>query len=201
MHRCPVTSQSFFQSTPFSLIVVPLLIFFARILDVSMGTLRIIFVSKGLKYLAPVLGFFEAMVWVVAIGQVMQNLKSWETYIAYALGFATGNFVGIFLEERIAVGNLVVRIITRRNADELLVFLRGAGYGVTSSDAEGEAGPVKLLFLVCKRRDLKEIVRIVKRFNPRAFYTVEDVRFVEQAFLPPFTRGADATATLPPGSP
>lgn len=196
-----MTSQSFFHSTPFSLIIVPILIFFARILDVSVGTLRIIFVSKGLKYLAPILGFFEATVWVVAISQVMQNLTSWQTYIAYALGFATGNFVGILLEERLAVGNLVVRIITRHKADELLAFLRGAGYGVTSSDAEGELGPVKLLFLVCKRRDLEEIIKIVKRFNPRAFYTVEDVRFVEQAFLPPFPRGADATATLPPGTP
>ena len=179
---------TFFSSDIFVLVVLPLLIFIARILDVSVGTLRIIFVSKGMKYLASLLGFFESLVWILAISQVMQNLNSWVTYIAFALGFSAGNFVGIFLEERIAMGNLIIRIITRRDATELVRFLRESGYGVTSVDAEGESGRVKLIFTICKRRNLEKIIGIIKSFNPRAFYTIEDVRFVQDTFLPPIQR-------------
>lgn len=178
------------QSPLFTLVVIPLLIFLARILDVSIGTLRIIFVSKGLKYLAAMLGFVEALVWVLAISQVITNLSSWVTYIAFALGFAAGNLVGMLLEERIAMGNLIVRIITRHEADELVRYMREAGYGVTSVDADGEAGPVKLLFTIARRRKLPEIIAIIKRYNPNAFYTIEDVRFVKETFYPPVRSGA-----------
>ena len=180
----------FIQSPVFTLVVVPTLIFLARILDVSVGTLRIIFVSKGLKYLAAILGFVESLVWVLAISQVIQNLNSSITYIAFALGFAAGNLVGMMLEERIAMGNLIVRIITRREADELVSFLRSSGYGVTDVDAQGEAGPVTLLFTIVKRRKLPEVIAIIKRFNPNAFYTVEDVRFVKEAYYPPVMTGS-----------
>ncbi len=183
-----MSEAGFFQSETFSLIILPVLIFLARILDVSVGTLRIIFVSKGMKYLAALLGFFESLVWILAISQVMQNLSSWITYVAFALGFAAGNFVGIFIEERIAIGNLIIRVITRRDATELVRYLRESGYGVTSVDARGETGEVKLIFTVCKRRNLEKIIGIIKRFNPRAFYTIEDVRFVQEAFLPPLQK-------------
>lgn len=181
---------TFIQSPLFTLVVVPLLIFLARILDVSVGTLRIIFVSKGLKYLASILGFVESLVWVLAISQVIQNLNDWVTYIAFALGFAAGNLVGIMIEERIAMGNLIIRIITRREADELVNFLWDSGYGVTSVDAQGESGPVKLIFTVAKRKKLPEIIAIIKRFNPNAFYTIEDVRFVKETYFPPVRTGA-----------
>jgi uncharacterized protein YebE (UPF0316 family) len=184
----------FIQSPIFTLVVIPILIFLARILDVSVGTLRIIFVSKGLKYLAAILGFIESLVWVLAISQVIQNLNSWITYIAFALGFAAGNLVGMMLEERIAMGNLIVRIITRREADELVSFLRSSGYGVTDVDAQGEAGPVTLLFTIVKRRKLPEVIAIIKRFNPNAFYTVEDVRFVKETYYPPVRTGGPAAA-------
>lgn len=166
-------------------VLLPLLIFLARILDVSVGTLRIIFVSKGFKGLATLLGFIESLVWVLAISQVFQNLNSWVTYLAFAGGFAAGNYVGILLEERIAMGSQLIRVITRRDAEALDSYLRQAGYAVTSVDAEGIDGPVKLLFTVCKRRDLVKILGIIKSYNPNAFYTIEDVRFVKETYLPP----------------
>ena len=173
-----------------SLLLIPLLIFCARIIDVTIGTLRIIFVTRGMKYLAGGIGFFEALIWILAISQVMRNLNSWLAYIAFALGFATGNVVGVLIEERIAMGNLIIRVITRREADELVAFLRQAGYGVTSVDACGESGPVKLLFSIVKRKKLAEVIAIIKRFNPNAFYTIEDVRFVTAPQVPglPFDR-------------
>jgi len=169
------------------LFVIPLLVFAARILDVSVGTLRIIFVSKGLRGYAALLGFVESLVWVLAISQVMQHLDNWVTYVAFALGFSVGNYVGVMLEERIALGNQIIRVITRHDASELVRYLWEQGYGVTSVDAQGEGGPVKLIFMVAKRRSLEDIVAIIKRFNPNAFYTIEDVRFVRETFVAPVT--------------
>lgn len=176
------------DSTTYAFIIIPVLVFLARILDVSIGTLRIIFVAKGLKSLAALLGFFEALIWLVAVAQVMQNLNSWQTYIAFSLGFATGNYVGIFLEERLALGNLLVRIITRHEANELVQVLWDKGYGVTSIDAQGETGSVKVIFSVVKRKKLTKIIAIIKKYNPKAFYTIEDMRYVNGAYLPPMVK-------------
>jgi uncharacterized protein YebE (UPF0316 family) len=176
------------DNTTFVYIVLPVLIFLARILDVSIGTLRIIFVAKGLKYFAAFLGFFESLIWLIAVTQVMKNLNSWETYIAFALGFAAGNYVGVALEERIALGNLLIRVITQREADELVSVLWNEGYGVTSVDARGESGPVKLIFSITKRKNLAKIIAIIKKYNPNAFYTIEDMRYVNQTYPLPLTK-------------
>ena len=176
------------DSMLFVYIILPLLVFSARILDVSMGTLRIIFVAKGLKHFAAILGFFESLIWLIAVTQVMQNLNSWQTYVAFALGFAAGNYVGVVLEERIAVGNLLIRVITMKEADELVGVLRNSGYGVTSLDAQGESGPVKLIFSITKRRNLGKIIAIIKQYNPNAFYTIEDMRYVNITYPLPLTK-------------
>lgn len=165
-----------------------LLIFFARILDVSIGTLRIIFVSKGFKYWSAILGFAESLIWILAISKVMQNLGDWQTYVSFALGFAAGNFVGVFIEERIAIGNLLIRIITRKEADDLVKALWASGYGITSVDAQGETGPVKLIFSVVKRKKLTEILETIKRYNPNAFYTIEDMRYVNSSYAHPIIK-------------
>jgi uncharacterized protein YebE (UPF0316 family) len=179
-------SEPFFSSEVIYLVVIPFLIFLARILDVTVGTLRIIFVARGRKHLAAFLGFIEAIVWTLAISQVIQNLNNWATYVAFALGFSAGNYIGVLLEEKLAMGNLIIRIITRQEADELVHFLWNSGYGVTSVDGWGETGPVKVNFTVCKRRYAEKIIKIIKHFNPKAFYTIEDVRFVQETFVPPF---------------
>ncbi|MEZ4599931.1 MAG: DUF2179 domain-containing protein [Syntrophotaleaceae bacterium] len=172
--------MSFLDPGTYSLVLLPLLVFLARIIDVSIGTLRIIFVARSLKGLAATLGFFESLIWILAISQVMQNLTNFLTYIAFALGFAAGNYCGVLIEERIALGNLIIRIITRKEATELVSRLWEAGYGVTSLEARGETGPVQLIFTVCRRRDLKDALGMIRQFNPKAFYTIEDVRFVQE---------------------
>jgi len=183
--------MAFFGSEIFTFIILPILIFIARVCDVSIGTMRIIFISRGAKILAPLLGFFEILIWLVAIGKVMQNLDNIACYVAYAGGFATGNFVGIRIEEKLAMGTLIIQIITRQDASPLIENLRTAGYGVTVVPAEGATGRVHIIYSVIKRGNLKDVVNIVKTFNPKAFYSIEDVRFASEAIFPlrrPFYR-------------
>lgn len=171
------------SSSLLSTIAVPLLVFLARILDVSLATLRISMVYRGLKHLAAPLGFLEALIWILAISQVMQHVNHWGTYLAFALGFGAGNFVGLMLEERLAFGNLIIRVITPNEDSTLSAALWNAGFGVTSVNARGESGPVKIIFTVVKRRDLKTALRLIKTFNKNAFYTIEDVRFFNETYL------------------
>jgi uncharacterized protein YebE (UPF0316 family) len=181
----------FFDSPFVVWVVIPLLIILARIIDVTLGTMRIIYISRGMKFLAPLFGFFEILVWLVAIGQIMRNLNNPVYYLAYAVGFATGNLLGIFLEERLAVGRVILRIITQKDATELAKYLRASGYGVTAVNAEGATGPVKLLFTVIDRDKTESVVESVQTFNPRAFYSIEDVRRVKEGIFPPSRRFSD----------
>jgi len=161
-------------------VILPLLIFFARICDVSLGTIRIIFVSKGIKYLAPIVGFFEILIWLLAIGQIMQNLTNVYYYIFYAGGFAIGNLVGIIIDERLSIGTVGVRIITRKEAKDLIDALKKADFGVTAVDAEGSKGMVKIIFTVVNRQNIQDVIKIVKKYNPKAFYSIEDIRYVSE---------------------
>lgn len=179
---------SFLDSDLFALFILPLLIFIARVIDVTFGTIRIIFVSKGEKFLAPIFGFFEIMIWLFAIGQVMQNLTNFSYYIAYAAGFATGNFVGIFIEDKLAIGKLVVRIITRKDSSDLIAALKSRNYGITIIDAQGATGSVKIIFTIIKREDVDDVVGMIKNFNPKAFYSIEEVRAASEGVFPSHKR-------------
>ncbi len=172
------------DSDLFAWFIIPLLIFISRIIDVTFGTIRIIFVSKGKKFLAPLFGFFEIMIWLFAIGQVMQNLTNVNYYIAYAGGFAMGNFVGIYLEEKMAIGTMVVRIITKKDACDLIEALKSKNYGITIIDALGATGNVKLIFTIIKRVDVDEVVGMIKHFNPKAFFSIEEVRAASEGVFP-----------------
>ena len=165
---------------------LPLLIFFARAADVTVGTLRIVLISRGRRFLAPFLGFFELMIWLLAIGQVFKNLDDSPLlyYVAYAAGFSLGNYVGMRIEEKIAIGLEILRVITRRPATELLNELRQRGLGVTEVPGRGATGPVSILFMVLRRRDLTDVLEVVNRHHPRAFYSVEDVRQVSEGVFP-----------------
>jgi uncharacterized protein YebE (UPF0316 family) len=167
-----------------SLVTVPAFIFFARICDVTIGTMRIIFVSRGMKMVAPVLGFFEVFIWIIAVGQIFQNLTNPLNYFAYAAGFATGNYVGMLVEERLAMGLALIRVITQRDATNLIDYLRGAGYGVTVLDAQGKQGPGKVIFSVIKRKNIKDVEKAIHEFNPKAFYSIEDVRRAAEGTFP-----------------
>ncbi len=166
----------------FDYIVLPLLIFFARILDVSIGTIRMIFVSKGLKKIAPILGFFEVFIWIVAIGEIMNGVSHWFYYIFYAGGFAAGTYVGMWLEEKLSVGKVLVRIITQKEATELIEEFKNKNYKITVASGKGKKGEVKIIFTIVNKKKLKEVVKIIKKFNPKAFYTIEDVRYVNEPF-------------------
>ncbi|GAB7014979.1 DUF2179 domain-containing protein [Methanogenium cariaci] len=168
----------------FSLVVLPLLIFTARVADVTFGTLRIIFVSRGLRLLAPLVGFVEILIWLVAISQIFQNLGSIVNYVAYAAGFAVGSYVGIIVEGRMAIGLMLVRIITHHNPEDLIASLKSNNFGVTVVDAVGKHGPVRLIFLVIERKDLEAVIGMVHRHNPHAFYTLADVRSANGGVIP-----------------
>ncbi len=176
--------MSFFDSQTFTLLVLPVLIFLARVCDVTIGTLRLISVSRGHRYLAPLFGFFEVLIWIIVIGKVMQNLDNWVCYVAYAGGFATGNFVGICIEEKIAMGTFMIRVITQKDGAELIQSLNEAGYGATNTRAEGAEGPVSIIFSIINRSDLAKVIELIRQFNPNAFYAIEDVRFVKEGIFP-----------------
>jgi uncharacterized protein YebE (UPF0316 family) len=176
---------SFFESTVFSYVILPMLIFLARICDVSIGTIRIIFVSKGKKYIAPVLGFFEVLIWITAISKIMQNLDNYVNYIAYAAGFATGNFVGMLIEEKLAMGIQMIRVFTYQRGPELLQILNNSGFGATAVEGHGAQEKIQLIYTIVQRNDLVKVMDIINQFNPKAFYTIEDIKAVNEGIFPP----------------
>jgi len=175
---------NFFVTDLFVYFLLPLLIFLARICDVTIGTMRIIMISKGKKLLAPVLGFFEILIWIIAIGKIMQNLNNPVCYVAYAGGFAIGNYVGMKVEEKLAIGLIVLRIITQEDASGLIKALRDMGFGITEIDAIGKDKKVHVIFSIMKRHDIPVIVEKINNFNPKAFYTIEDIRAINQGVFP-----------------
>jgi uncharacterized protein YebE (UPF0316 family) len=176
--------SDFFSPEVWSWVILPLLIFFARICDVSIGTLRLIFISRSMKKLASLLGFFEVIIWLAAIGQIMQNLNNWISYLAYGAGFAAGNFIGITIAERLSIGKVLIRVITSKSSTELEKELRKRNFGTTSVIAEGATGKVNLLFTVIRQEHLKDVIDTIKTFNPNAFYSVEEIKHVSEGIFP-----------------
>lgn len=172
--------MEFINSDLFTYLLLPAFIFLARIVDVSMGTLRIIFVTKGMKRVAPLVGFFEVLIWLIAISRIMQDLDNWLCYFAYAAGFATGNYIGMYLEEKLAIGHEMIRVITRKDATNLIENLRGKGYGVTSIKAQGIEGEVAVIYIIARRSMIQAVLDEINLFNPRAFYTVESIKYVNK---------------------
>lgn len=168
----------------YSWVALPMLVFFARVLDVSLGTIRIIFTSRGKKNIAPLLGFVEVFIWVSVIAEITKGAHNIVAYLAYAGGFATGNYVGMWIEERLAIGNLVVRAILPENQTVLIDELRNAGYGVTSVNAHGAKGPVKLVYTIVSRKDLPNVIETIHNTYPKTFFTVEELRSVQQGVFP-----------------
>jgi uncharacterized protein YebE (UPF0316 family) len=170
-----------YTHTPgFNTYLLPVLIFLARIIDVTIGTFRIVMVSKGKKLIAPLLGFFEVVIWVVAIGKIMQNLDNWVNIVFYAAGFATGNYIGLFIEEKVAMGVVKIQIITAKAATDLLSKLKAMGYGITHHEATGASGKVSILYSIVNRSDVPQVIELISTYNPNAFYSIEDVKFVNK---------------------
>jgi len=159
----------------FSYVLLPCLIFLARITDVSINTIRIIYVLGGRRFTATMLGFFESFIWLMAIRQIFEHLDNWICYIAYPAGFASGIFIGMIIEERIAYGKVIVRIITRKEVLELISYLNTKKFRYTHVNAEGPDGHENLVFTVLERESLEELLYKLKDILPTAFYTVEKV--------------------------
>lgn len=175
---------TYFSSDIFTFVIVPILIFCARICDVSIGTVRYIFISRGFKNIAPVFGFFEVIIWLLAIGQVMANITNPICYIAYGGGFAAGTYIGMAIEERMKLGLSIIRVITAKPADDLIKRLRQYGYGVTSIAAHGALSEVTIIFMVVKRTKISHLITLIRDFNPNTFYTIEDVRSASEGIFP-----------------
>jgi uncharacterized protein YebE (UPF0316 family) len=163
---------------------LPLFIFLAETVVVTLSTLRTIFVSRGMKVLAPILGFFEITIWLFAIGEVMKNLSDFRCSLAFAGGFTLGNYFGILIEQSLALGSVVVRTITHKDAASLVRELREASYGVTCLDGHGATGPVRVLFTVVPRRELPSVVRLLKAFDPSIFYSVDALQTAAAGVTP-----------------
>ena len=156
--------------------MLPILVFCAEVCVVTLCTVRTICVTRGRKGLAAALGFFEVSIWLFAIGQIMQNLTNVSCYLAFATGFSLGNFLGVIIEKKLALGTVVVQITTRKAAAPLVELLKAANFGVTMLDAQGATGPVQVVFTVIKRRQLGNVVAIIRSFDPKTFYAVNDLQ-------------------------
>ncbi|MDR2147451.1 MAG: DUF2179 domain-containing protein [Tannerella sp.] len=156
--------------------LLPVVIFFGRICDVTLGTLRIIFVSKGERYKAPIVGFFEVFIWVVIISQVFSHASSLIHYVSYAAGYASGNYVGILVENKIAFGYILFRVYAKNDGHELKQELSNNGFGSTFVRGEGAISEVDIIETVVSRKSYQKVVEIIEKFDPKAFYLVEDIR-------------------------
>src|SRR6187431_2407722 len=150
------------SETVFSYLILPALIFCARIADVSINTIRIIYVLGGRRWTATFLGFFESFIWLMAIRQIFEHLDNWICYVAYPGGFACGIFVGMLIEERIAYGKVIVRIITRKDVNLLISYLNTNQFRYTKVDAQGPDGPENLVFAVLERDRLEQVLYTLK---------------------------------------
>ncbi len=160
----------------YSWIIFPLIIFVSRISDVTLGTLRHVMMARGHKNIAPILGFFEVLIWIIVVSQIMKHINNFACYIAWAGGFAAGNYIGLLIEERIALGLQIIRIISNQECTTLILELQNANHGTTVVEAQGAKGPVKIILTVVKRKNIEPILKIIQTNNPDAFYSIEDIR-------------------------
>lgn len=167
-------------------VILPLMIFIARICDVSMETIRVIYISKGIKFLAPIIAFFEIVIWLLAMEVVMNDLSNVANFLAFAFGFAMGTYIGLVIEEKLSIGMVILRIITAEESDEEIIsFMRSENYGITSLDASGSRGNVKMILSLVNRVDVPRITEHIRATNPHAFFSIEDVRYVNEGVFRP----------------
>ena len=153
-----------------------LMICLARIVDVSMGTMRTILLVKGHRRIASVLGFFEVMIYLIVLGKVVGNVNRPVLILAYCFGYAMGNIVGSKIEEKLSIGRVVAQVIVKEISDELIGSLRNAGFGVTIFEGEGKEGKSYMLNIILNRKQVRKLNEIVDRCDCGVFITIMDVR-------------------------
>ncbi len=168
-----------------SILLTGILVFCARIIDVSIGTLRTISIIRGKTKIAFVLGFFEISMWLLVLSTVLDKVMNYPIIaLFYAFGFSTGNVVGILIEKRLAMGQIVMRIITSQHGELLASEIRQEGFPVTTVDGEGAKGNVLILFIACERKNLKRIIPIIEKHTPEAFYVIEHAGSISKVYNP-----------------
>lgn len=160
-----------------------LFIFFARICDMSLDTIRVLCIVKGRKLLGSILGFFQVLIWLVVIKKVLSEVDSVGYMIAYAAGFAAGNYIGSVLEELIALGKVSVQVITSKYENIFAERIREAGFGVSSVECMGKYGQKTLLIIEIERKHLKKLFRLLNELDAEAFVSVFDINKTKNGFF------------------
>ncbi|MBI4540424.1 MAG: DUF2179 domain-containing protein [Gemmatimonadetes bacterium] len=166
----------------------PVLIFCLRIVDVSLATVRMLLAIRGSRLAVPLIGFFEVLIWIFAVGSAIRNLNSPWHVLGYAAGFAAGNALGLWIEEKLAVGVATVRVVSLQGGPGLAGALRQKGFGVTQFAGQGREGSVELVYTVVRRRDLDDLLAEVDRWDSNAFVSVEEPRRIRRGWLYPKRR-------------
>ena len=166
-----------------SLILPALMIFCLRVCDVSIGTLRSLYAQRGRRGVAASLGFVESAVFILAISRIMKDVDKPLNMLAYALGFATGSFMGITIERWIASGTILVRVIARDHIPELVAALREHGFGATTVEGAGREGGVGIFFVVAPRRRERELLTLIQKTDPDAFVTLDAVNHAAGGYV------------------
>ncbi|MBP1929000.1 uncharacterized protein YebE (UPF0316 family) [Methanolinea mesophila] len=176
-----------FEHATFSLrmsnpeIYLPLIILVARIVETSMETIRTVYISRGHKYLAAGIGVVKVGIWLLSTGLVLTNLQNIPGILAYIVGFGIGTILGMNIEDRISIGNVLVRIISPRDPAPLVERLGEMGYGITRVEGTGRFSPnVSVLLLIVPRKELENLVALLKKDYPDLLFTVEDIRKVSE---------------------
>lgn len=158
-----------------SWIVLPIVIFLARTADTTLGTIRTIMISKGRRNIVRLVGFFEVLIWIVAISQLMKHFTNVFSYLAWAGGFTMGSYLGFLIENKIALGQRMIRIITSLDPAAFFEALKEQNQGYTAVDGHGSKGPVKVIYVLVNRKNLPSILPIIDEHLPNTFFSVEEV--------------------------
>lgn len=165
----------------FSLLVGYLFIFCARVVDVSLATIRTLMIVRGNRLCAAIIGFFEVIVYITALNRVVGGLNNPANLLAYAIGFATGNYVGSFIEEKLAIGLTTIQIITSK--PEMVENIRQKGFGVTVLEGMGKEGSRQVLMVSMSRKSLPILMDIIEQCDQAAFITVMDTKAIRGGYF------------------
>lgn len=171
------------MAIPWEMVAGMLMIFAARVCDVTIGTVRLIFLTRGQKYPAALLGFVEVFIFIVAISQVLRGELNALLVFGYCSGFAVGTIVGVTIEERIALGYSLIRVFSQEKGSEIAQALRDADFGVTETFGQGRSGSVAILETAVRRRDVPTVQRIVGKLDGHAFVVMDEARTLFQGYL------------------
>lgn len=173
---------SVFMTTQlFNFVIMPILIFIARLLDVTFGTIRVISISQGYKYSAVLVGFLEIFVWVIAAQQVLTKMNNYTWIFAYCLGYALGNYVGIVISEKLSIGKVSIRVILKKKINEIKNELIQNNFRITILEGKGAKSKSIVLFTIVKSKEINKVINIINKHNSKAFYSIENVKSIKES--------------------